>query len=372
MGVTKAEGIVPMEERRIAADTARYKLVRKNWFAYNPMRLNIGSIARWRGEYDILVSPDYVVFRCIDDETPSIAPDYLDHFRQSDQWEQFVTESGIGSVRVRIYFKDIGRLSLPLPSPAEQRKIADCLGSLDDLIAAEGRKLEALRDHKKGLMQQFFPREGETRPRLRFPEFQDAPEWEEQRLEQIAGFQSGGTPSKGNPNYWNGTIPWVSAKDMKQLVLDDTEDNITEDAVEDGAKLVPAGTVLMLTRGMTLLKDVPICLLSRPMAFNQDIRALRPKNAFDGRFLAYMLVCNKQRIRNMVDIAGHGTGRLNTDRMKALELLFPSPVEQQRIADCFAFLDAIIAAQAEKLDALRTHKRGLMQQLFPSPEDAEA
>src|SRR5690606_6189754 len=138
--------------------------------------------------------------------------------------------------------------------------------------------------------------------------------------------------SKSNPAFWNGSIPWVSAKDMKRMVLDDTEDHITDAAVEDGAKVVPAGTVLILTRGMTLLKDIPICLLSRPMTLNQDVRALRPSNGFDGLFLAYMLVGNKERIRTMVDIAGHGTGRLNTDRLKALDLLFPSSAEQQRIA----------------------------------------
>ncbi len=177
MGVTKAEGIVPMEERIIAADRARYKVVSKNWFAYNPMRLNIGSIARWHGEHDVLVSPDYVVFRCIEDPEQGIHPDFLDHFRTSDAWQDFVNECGLGSVRVRIYYKDIARLELRLPKLAEQQKIADCLSSLGELIAAQARKVEALKTHKKGLMQQLFPREGETQPRLRFPEFRDAGEW---------------------------------------------------------------------------------------------------------------------------------------------------------------------------------------------------
>ena len=77
---------------------------------------------------------------------------------------------------------DFLKIELALPEVAEQQKIADCLGSLDDLIAAEGRKLEALRQHKQGLMQQLFPQPGETRPRLRFPEFEDAPAWEEVTL----------------------------------------------------------------------------------------------------------------------------------------------------------------------------------------------
>ncbi|MFW8644394.1 hypothetical protein ACOJBO_25625 [Rhizobium beringeri] len=129
MGVSKVEGIVPMEAHIISADIARYKIVRKDWFAYNPMRLNIGSIARWQGDSDILVSPDYVVFKCKIAGPHKLDPTYLDLFRRSEAWEDFVSEKGDGSVRVRIYYKDLARLQLPLPSFEEQQKIADCLAS---------------------------------------------------------------------------------------------------------------------------------------------------------------------------------------------------------------------------------------------------
>jgi type I restriction enzyme S subunit len=190
MGVTKNEGIVPMQERLIASDVSRYKLVRKDWFAYNPMRLNIGSVARWKGDRDILVSPDYVVFRCLEGGEPSLDPSYLDHFRHNDAWESFVAEGGDGSVRVRIYYEDIARLQLALPTRNEQRKIAECLTSLDEVIAAERRKFEALRAHKKGLMEQLFPRPGESRPRLRFPKFRDA--WSERPLGALSASISSG------------------------------------------------------------------------------------------------------------------------------------------------------------------------------------
>jgi type I restriction enzyme S subunit len=157
MGVNKSDGIVPMEARLIATDIARYKLVERDWFAYNPMRLNIGSIARWKGEREILVSPDYVVFKCITNGEPSIVPDYLDHFRHTETWNSFVKESGDGSVRVRIYYKDIAHIGLALPSPSEQQKIANCLTSLHTLITTATLELETLKTHKKGLMQQLFP-----------------------------------------------------------------------------------------------------------------------------------------------------------------------------------------------------------------------
>ena len=259
-------------------------------------------------------------------------------------------------------------IAIPL-EPPEQQKIADSLSSVDELIAAQARKVDALKTHKKGLMQQLFPREGETQPRLRFPEFEDAGEWEEKRLDELVVIQSGATPSKANPAFWNGSVPWVSAKDMKRLFLDDAEDHISAEAVDDGARLVPPGTLLVLTRGMTLLKDVPICVLRREMSFNQDVKGLRPKDGVYGLFLAWMLTGNKNRLLAMVDIAGHGTGKLDTDELKALELMLPSLPEQQRIADCLTSLDNLIAAQTQNLAALKTHKQALMQQLFPAPED---
>ena len=215
-------------------------------------------------------------------------------------------------------------------------------------------------------MQQLFPKRDERRPRLRFPEFHDAGEWETRKLEKLVFIQSGSTPSKANPAFWDGSIPWVSGKDMKRLFLENTEDHISTAAVDAGARLVPAGTLLMLTRGMALLKDVPICMLRRQMSFNQDVKALRLREDVNGVFLAFALLGSKQRLQQMVDIAGHGTGKLNTDEIKAFELAFPQPAEQQRIAACLSSLDEMLAMQSRKVEGLRTHKRGLMQQLFPS------
>jgi type I restriction enzyme S subunit len=263
------------------------------------------------------------------------------------------------------------KLPLAVPSQeAEQQKVADCLTSVDELIAAQARKVDALKTHQKGLMQLLFPREGETQPRIRFPEFQDVGEWGKNKLGELADIQSGATPSKGNPEFWNGSIPWVSAKDMKGLFLADAEAHISAAAIDDGARLAPPGTLLVLTRGMTLLKDVPICVLRREMSFNQDVKGLRPKEGVDGLFLAWMLIGNKDRLLAMVDIAGHGTGKLDTNELKALELILPQRPEQQRVAECLTALDDLIAAQTLKLNALTAHKIGLMQQLFPLPQEA--
>ena len=178
MAVTKAEGMVPMKEETIGASLDRYKVVRRDWFAYNPMRVNIGSIARWAGETDVLVSPDYVVFRCkteadaglFDQQdggspTPLLDPSFLDHFRRSRAWEQFVAASGNGSVRVRIYFDDLGELRLRLPTLEEQKRIAAVLDTLDREISLLRSELKALKQQKKGLMQKLLT--GEIRVKVR-------------------------------------------------------------------------------------------------------------------------------------------------------------------------------------------------------------
>jgi type I restriction enzyme S subunit len=126
---------------------------------------------------------------------------------------------------------------------------------------------------------------------------------------------------------------------MKRFRLDDTEDHVTEHGLAAGTKLVPAGTVLLLARGMTLLRDLPICVASRPVTFNQDVKALHPQPSIRDDFLPYLLLGNKDRLLDLVDLAGHGTGRLNTDELKALDVRLPPESEQRAIAHILGTLD---------------------------------
>jgi type I restriction enzyme, S subunit len=163
--------------------------------------------------------------------------------------------------------------------------------------------------------------------------------WRETVLGECVEWLSGGTPFKGNTAFWSGAIPWASAKDMKSFHLDDTEDHISEEAVGNGGKVVPAETILLLVRGMTLHKDVPICLTAREMAFNQDIKALRPAKDLNGLFLAYWLLAHKPDLLASVDSAGHGTGRLVTDILKQMHIRIPPLDEQKAIAHILGTLD---------------------------------
>ena len=191
-----------------------------------------------------------------------------------------------------------------------------------------------------------------------------AGEWKETTLGECAQWLSGGTPFKGNEAFWSGPIPWVSAKDMKSFRLHDAEDHISPLAIGNGGKLVPAGTILLLVRGMTLHNDVPICMVTREMAFNQDIKALRPAKNVDGVFLAYWLLANKPELLASVDHAGHGTGRLVTDTLKEKPVQLPPLAEQKAIAAVLGALDDKIELNRRMNATLEAMARALFQSWF--------
>lgn len=356
MGVSKVEGIVPMQERIVAADTARYKFVRTNWFAYNPMRLNIGSIARWQGDDDILVSPDYVVFRCKSGGSHRLDPAYLDHFRRSDVWEDFVSEKGDGSVRVRIYYKDLARLQLALPTFPEQQKIANCLESADTLIDGQARKVEALKAHKKGLMQQLFPQEGEPQPRLRFPEFQDSGDWKI----KLGGELFANRKEKGEAG-----LPIYSVTMNDGMVPRSSFDRNFYD-IEDpsGNRKTHRGDIAY---NMMRMWQGALGTASEDCMVSPAYVVLKPRSGTCPEFFAYFFKLPQSL--KLLTITSRGLTkdrlRLYFDDFANMPMCVPDKLEQQRIAACLNSLDDLIAVATRKLDTLKTHKRGLMQQLFP-------
>jgi type I restriction enzyme S subunit len=188
--------------------------------------------------------------------------------------------------------------------------------------------------------------------------------WQSRTLDDCATFGSGGTPSKSRADFWTGTIPWVSAKDLKVFRLHDAEDHVTPQAIDAGSRLAPAGSIFLLVRGMTLHNDVPVCVAMRDMAFNQDIKALMPKAGVDGAFLTYWLLSRKPALLSSVDSAGHGTGRLNTDTLKAMTVALPSLAEQKAIAAVLGALDDKIELNRRMNATLEAMARALFQNWF--------
>ena len=156
---------------------------------------------------------------------------------------------------------------------------------------------------------------------------------------------SGGTPSKGNAAYWHGTIPWVSAKDLKADRIFDAELHISQQACdESAAKMAPVGSLLMLVRGMGLANGIQVGEVTAPVAFNQDLRAIVPPPGVDSRFL---LLALRHRLadggKGVLSSAAHGTLKIDADALRQVEFPVPPPHEQRRIV---AILDEAFAGIA--------------------------
>jgi type I restriction enzyme S subunit len=268
---------------------------------------------------------------------------------------ELISPGGAGRNRV-LSKKDFIKIKISLPTPTEQQRIADCLSSLDDLITAESEKLESLKQHKKGLMQNLFPQAGESVPRLRFPEFKGSGAWEEKKLGEICeNTFSGGTPSSGNTEYYGGEIPFIRsaeiARNKTQLFLTDLGYK------NSSAKFVKKGDVLVALYGANS-GDVAISKIEG--AINQAILCLRTKNS--NNFIYHFLTHKKEWI--IATYIQGGQGNLSGEIVKSILILMPTPTEQQRIAECLSSLDDLITAESEKLESLKQHKKGLMQGLF--------
>jgi type I restriction enzyme S subunit len=272
-----------------------------------------------------------------------------------------------GDTVVHLYPSQLEELPIAFPTDGEQQKIADCLTSLDEVIAAQGRKVEALKAHKKGLMQRLFPREGETLPRLRFPEFGHAPEWDEVDLGEVAEIKLGKMLS-GEKHTTGRLLPYLNNISLRWNTVDTS--NLPRMYFDDD-ELDRFG----LTAG-----DVVVCEGGEPgrsavwdgrlpdLKFQKAIHRVRFNVPFEPRLLVLYLETIAGTTQFEMLFTGGGIKHLTRETFARLKIPLVALPEQQRIADCLSSLAARIAAEAEKLAGLKTHKKGLMQRLFPSAE----
>jgi len=256
---------------------------------------------------------------------------------------------------------DVSSIKLSIPNLDEQQKISDCLSSLDELITVQTQKIDGLKTHKKGLMQQLFPAEGETLPKLRFPEFRDAGEWEMGLLgdKDISIFVKERMP-------------------FEQLTLDDyvsTENLLPDyDGIKKASKLPPTGSCTRYKKGDVLISNIrpylkKVWISNRDGGSSNDVIVIRAKSKIRDCFLAFLLKNDEFISYVMKGVKGVKMPRGDISLMKEYLVAFPVHEEQQKIADCLSSIDELITAQTKKLDALKTHKKGLMQQLFPSTDE---
>jgi type I restriction enzyme S subunit len=314
-------------------------------------------------QYHGICSPAYVILR----KRGEGSDVYFKHYLKTDRFIQILTKNleGLRDGKM-VSYAQFSELLVPVPSPAEQQKIASCLSSVDELIAAQARKLDALKTHKKGLMQQLFPREGETQPRLRFPEFQNAGEWEMSELGSLSDVRDG---THDSPSFFPTGWPLVTSKNLRPDGTLDLE-NVSLISEEDYEQInkrskVTVGDILF---GMIGTIGNPVRIKSEGFAI-KNVALIKEVGPLLNAFVVQLLQSGYVAAIFAVLNTGNSQKFIALGKIRGLPVPVPSLAEQQRIADCLTSLDALIAAQTQKLEALKTHKKGLMQQLFPSPEE---
>lgn len=349
-----------------AQDTSKYNRAKPYDIVYtkSPLRdFPYGIVKQCKTDTDIALSPLYGVFSPANRHVGLLIEAFFESPNRSKAFLAPLCQKGAkNTIQISNSTFLSGRLPLATQE-AEQEKVAECLSTLDELIGAENQKLDTLKAHKKGLMQELFPREGETLPRRRFPQFQNTPEWEHARIGERCKSFSGGTPDTSKKEFYGGTIPFIRSAEIGKAV---TELFLTDTGLRNSAaKLVKKGDVLVALYGAN---SGEVELAKTDGAINQAILCLKPEG--DRGFLYHYLSRKKEWI--VATYIQGGQGNLSGEIIKSIFLSFPAIEEQQRISSCLGCLDEVIAAQSDKIETLTTHKKGLMQQLFPSPAEAEA
>ena len=370
VSISAGIGFVPQAEkfgRDISGNQYQlYTLVRDGDFVYNKgnsLKFPEGCIYLLQNWGQVAAPNVFICFRLKEGFSNIFFQNCFESNAHGKQLKKHITSGARSNGLLNISKESFFGVEIPTPSSAEQQKIADCLGSLDELIAAQARKVDALKTHKKGLMQQLFPREGETQPRLRFPEFQNAGEWEPRK----AGTLFANRVSKGEHG-----LPIYSVTMHDGMVKRDSFERNFYD-IEDAAgnKKVCKDDIAynMMRMWQGALGVAPEDCLVSPAYI-----VLNPMKDAVPVFFQYLF----KLPATLLLLTSHSRGltkdrlRLYYDDFASIPLRCPAPAEQQRIADCLTSLDTLITVATQQLQTLQTHKKGLMQQLFPSAEAVEA
>ena len=266
-------------------------------------------------------------------------------------------------VHERHWISKFASMSILVPNPDEQKKIADCLSSIDELISAETKKLDTFNTHKKGLMQSLFPADGETVPKLRFQEFTDTNDWVETELGEMGELVSGLTYSPDDVTDTGLLVLRSSNVQNGEICLDD---NVYVTPSIKGANLSKVNDILICVRNGSksligknaiLPQGLPLCTHGAFMT------VFRSKSA---KFVFQLFQTNAYQKQVDGDL-GATINSINGSQLKKYKFTVPPTSDEQiKIADCLASLDALVSTQTRKLDVLKAQKLGLMQQLFPS------
>lgn len=276
----------------------------------------------------------------------------LGKMKSDGYWTRYST----GSTFESINSTDIKEAIISVPTIEEQNKIGSFFKQLDNTIALHQRKLDLLKETKKGFLQKMFPKNGAKVPEIRFPGFTE--DWEERKLGDITESFSGGTPTAGKSEYYGGDIPFIRSGEISSEL---TELFITENGLNNSsAKMVKAGDILYALYGATS-GEVSISRING--AINQAILAIRPTKNDNSYLIVQWL--RKQKDTIISTYLQGGQGNLSGSIVKDLVITLPQDKEEQnKIGAFFKQLDDTIALHQRKLDLLKETKKGFLQKMF--------
>jgi type I restriction enzyme, S subunit len=296
-------------------------------------------------------------------------PLWLFYALQTFNLEQLNEATGVPSLsRETLY-----QLQVRTPPEIEQEHIAEVLSAIDVAIEQAHALIAKQRRIAAGLMDDLFACGVDAKGQLRSQEsheFQHIAggripcDWNASTLGQMGTWHSGGTPSKANPAFWGGDVPWLCPKDMKSFELATTAKTLTRAGAMNGSRIAPAQSVFIVVRGMILAHTFPVTIGSIPMAFNQDVKAIVAANHVEPRFLAYWLVAHSHRVLKITTTATHGTKRFDMAELFSVPIGLPEKDEQQEIVQRVDAIWANIAITTRESAKLRSLRAGLMQDLL--------
>ena len=298
---------------------------------------------------------------------------FLLYFILSGPFVRLMVDESMRVAMPKVNREKLAAVRILIPDPVEQRAIVDFLdretAKIDALVAKQQRLVDVLEEKRTALITQALTRGLDPNVPMRSSGVEWLGEipahWDVQKLRRCVAVTGGMTPSMEVEAYWNGSIPWVTPKDMKAEVIGDSGIRVTEAAVQETSlAVVESGAVLMVVRGMILAKTVPVAWTKCRVTINQDMKALRPVSGINEQFLARALAARQEALLSLVDVAGHGSRRLPTDRWLAMPLPIPPRAEQEVIVNHTQESTAALAAAAEKARAstelLREYRTSLM------------
>lgn len=352
--LTIEDGVTPKTERyersHLVKKEDSYKIIRPDDYAYNPMNLRFGAVARHKGDMAVAVSGYYDIFTTVHE---SDLP-FMDSFLTCGPMITYYNRVSTGSLveKQRVHFSQFLEFVLPLPSINERAKIAAILTTQDKAIELKEKRLAQKQQQKKYLMQQLLT------GRKRLPGFSG--EWTDEKLANFCEFVGGGTPDTHNQSFWGGDIPWISSSD---LVMDDFKSVaitrfITQQAVEfSAAKLCPKGCILIVSRvGVGKLAIAPTDLCT-----SQDFTNII-QYKHNSMFLLYALYyLMKKKVKQTQGSAIKG---ITVKEIKKFSLKFPTISEQAAIAEILSTADHEIDLLQQDVEQEKQKKKALMQLLL--------